>query len=100
MSGYVFDLDTSIVCYYIEEADDPDSNGILRDTCCFMVIVQDNEPPVITCPADVTFLDSQDEAEDCQHTMGSPSLDATATDNCSVVSITHDSDRPDSTTLV
>ncbi|MDX1406506.1 MAG: HYR domain-containing protein, partial [Saprospiraceae bacterium] len=97
---HVFNLDTSVVCYYITETEDLDGNGILTDTCCFLVIVQDNEDPMITCPADVTFFDDDDMAEDCQHTMGGAALDASATDNCAVVSLTHDYPAPSNTTLL
>ncbi|SER23372.1 HYR domain-containing protein [Neolewinella agarilytica] len=51
-------------------------------SCAFDVTVDDTEPPVITCPADVTIQLAGGECEKSYR----PS-DYTATDNCGVVSI-------------
>ncbi len=99
-SGEVFELGMTQVCYVATEMEDLDLNGITTDTCCFMVLVEDQEDPVITCPADVTLVDSEDNLADCGASIEDASTDATATDNCSIVSLSHNYDAaPDSTTL-
>ena len=54
------------------------------DTCSFTVTVLDKEPPVVTCPADTTL--SNDPGK-CGAIVHFPP--ATATDNCSSVTITY-----------
>lgn len=54
------------------------------DTCSFNVTVKDAEPPVVTCPSDTTL--SNDPGE-CGAIVNYPP--ATATDNCSNVTITY-----------
>ena len=78
-SGYTFALDTSVVCYYISESEDVDNNGILMDSCCYLVIVQDDEAPLVTCPADTIV--------ECNGLGNTDALNlwltqATAQDNC------------------
>jgi len=70
-SGTVFALDTTTVTYV---ADDGNGN---TTTCSFLVIIVDNEDPVITCPADITITA---EANSCgaDVTYSLPTI----TDNC------------------
>ena len=78
-SGTVFNLGTSQVCYTITETMDADSNGILTSTCCFNVIVEDNEGPELSCPADVVLnTDTGDCSAEYTFTHPSP------TDNCGI----------------
>src|SRR5690606_5774910 len=57
-------------------------------SCSSVFIVNDNQNPVITCPAGspFTFMNTVGE---CGYLVPDNSLDATATDNCNITSITH-----------
>ncbi len=65
VSGYIFELGTSVVCYDVIEQDDPDNNGLMSDQCCFNVIVEDNESPLVTCQDDITINTSAGGTGDC-----------------------------------
>jgi len=54
------------------------------DTCAFTVTVRDTQPPVITCPANIT---RPNDPGQCGAVV---SFSATATDNCSGVVVTYD----------
>lgn len=73
------------------------TNGAMTDTCDVVIEVTDEIDPVITCAINTTFTDDQDGVNDCQHTASG--LDPTATDNCGIVSLTHDYGTGDDTTL-
>ncbi len=60
-SGETFQLGSTQVCYVATENTDPDGNGMLSDTCCFWVIVEDVLPPIFECPAD-TIIYAPDSA--------------------------------------
>ncbi|MBK8555546.1 MAG: HYR domain-containing protein [Lewinellaceae bacterium] len=47
--GQVLNQGTNTICYTITE----DGNGMMVSNCCFNVEVEDEEAPVITCPADI-----------------------------------------------
>jgi|GEM_PF-1444178 len=98
-SGEIFQLGMTQVCYTSIETEDPDQNGMLSDTCCFMVRVDDTESPVIDCPSDETFADSEDNLADCQYISDGDGLDPTAVDNCTVSLFTHNYDAPSNTSL-
>ncbi len=55
------------------------SDGLQSSTCSFDVVVSDNEPPVITCPANKTINCQDSPDPDINISIGK----ATATDNCS-----------------
>ena len=77
-SGQTFELGSTQVCYVATENTDPDMNGMLSDTCCFWVIVEDVMAPNIDCPADTIIYTS---AEMCATTF--EYNDSTiAIDNC------------------
>ncbi|NNE29631.1 MAG: HYR domain-containing protein, partial [Saprospiraceae bacterium] len=48
--GTVFELGMSTVCYTVTE----DANGNQTSTCCFDVMVVDEQAPTIVCPNDIT----------------------------------------------
>lgn len=79
-SGTTFALGNSVVTY---TATDNDGNSA---SCNFTVTVEDTEAPTITCASNFT----RDADADCDWTMLSTGLDATAGDNCGVASLTHD----------
>ncbi len=54
--------------------------------CTFEIAVQDDEVPMVTCPADVTF---GTDAPECEHLVTDKLLDATFTDNCPDSSVMH-----------
>src|SRR5260221_2870663 len=59
-------------------------NSVGFDTCSFNVTVKDTQPPVITCPANIT------RPNDPGQCGANVTFAATATDNCSRVTITYD----------
>ncbi|MCK4342298.1 MAG: HYR domain-containing protein [Phycisphaerae bacterium] len=70
--GDVFPVGTTTVTYNVS-----DSCGNDAIECSFDVTVIDNEPPVVTCPADITQNNDPGVCE------ASVTFAATATDNCS-----------------
>ena len=58
-------------------------------TCSSNYIVEDNESPAITCPSDVENFERETSAGVCGYIVSGTEFDATATDNCGVVSLTH-----------
>lgn len=73
-------------------------NGVMLETCDLVVTVIDEIDPVLTCAADLTVGTSS--IDGCSFTPIGTSLDPTATDNCSVSSVTHDyTSAPDNTSL-
>ena len=91
-SGTTFEIGTSQVCYTITETEDPDSNGIQSTTCCFNVIVQDNESPVISCLPDQII--STDEGLCTAELMF---IHPDSTDNCGIASLELTYSNPDGT---
>ena len=91
-SGTTFEIGTSQVCYTITESEDPDSNGILSTTCCFNVIVQDNENPMISCLPDQNI--STDEGLCTAELMF---IHPDSTDNCGIASLELTYSNPDGT---
>ncbi|MEM1323402.1 MAG: HYR domain-containing protein [Bacteroidota bacterium] len=79
ISGFVFPLDTSIVTYTYCDV----SNNCT--SCSFEVVVQDTEPPVVNCPADVTISTNDDGLNDYNCTTNYSWTHPTPTDNCSIV---------------
>ncbi len=74
-SGSFFPLgNTTVTCTASNAIGDSES-------CTFTVTVTDNEPPVITCPANTSAS--------CEATDPSVTGTATATDNCGIGAITH-----------
>ncbi len=73
-SGSVFPKGTTTVNCTVTDA------AGRTDTCSFTVTVNDTQPPVITCPANITVSTANNQ---CQATVNYPN--ATATDNCSGV---------------
>jgi hypothetical protein len=72
-AGEIFELGISEVCYIIV-----DSTGN-SDTCCFNVVVEDCENPMIVCPADtIVQCDGMGNATDLSDWLARVS----ATDNC------------------
>lgn len=69
-SGSVFPVGTTINTFEITDASGNTA------TCSFEVIVNDNEPPVVTCPADITV---SNDPGDCGAIV---SFTPTITDNC------------------
>jgi hypothetical protein len=68
------------------------------DTCEATVTVEDTTDPVITCPTGPFVFNTQEPT--CEYVNAGTALDATATDNCGVKSVTHDySNTNDNTTL-
>jgi len=61
-----------------------DDAGLTAD-CSFSVLINDNEDPVITCPADVT---QSNDAGNCDASV--TLANATATDNCTVAGVMND----------
>ncbi|MEO7176334.1 MAG: HYR domain-containing protein [Saprospiraceae bacterium] len=82
VSGYVFGKGLSTVCYFIVETEDPEQNGFLHDTCCFTVVVVDDERPLINCPQSVT-IGTDDGVCEASYMWNHP----TPTDNCEVESL-------------
>ena len=76
-SGSVFPVGVTTVMFM---ADDGNGN---TDTCSFTVTVNDNEDPVITCPADITV---NNDPGNCSAVV--TFADATATDNCTTTTVT------------
>lgn len=76
-SGSLFPIGTTTVCCIATDASGK------ADTCCFNVTINDTEPPVVTCPSD-TVLDN--DPDQCGAVVNYEP--ATATDNCSVASLT------------
>ncbi|MBL7809091.1 MAG: HYR domain-containing protein, partial [Saprospiraceae bacterium] len=74
VSGYTFQLGTSTVTYTIEET----ASGQTW-TCSFTVTVEDNEVPVIECPADIVVVNDQGECG-AVVTFDDPNV----TDNCTL----------------
>ena len=91
-SGEVFNLGTSQVCYTITETMDADSNGIQTSTCCFTIIVEDTEAPVVVCPADEVI--STDEGL-CE--AGFTWIHPDTSDNCGVTMLEIVYQNPDGT---
>jgi hypothetical protein len=80
LSGVVFNLGTTTVTWTVT-----DGSGN-TDVCSFDVIVEDNQDPVITCTVTDQTVDADTDL--CTYTHSGTAWDATATDNCSVASIT------------
>lgn len=76
-SPYVFPVGTTTV---VATA----LNAAGYDSCTFKVTVEDVEPPVVTCPANIT---KPNDPGKCGAVVTYP--DATASDNCSTVTITY-----------
>ena len=76
-SPYVFSIGTTRVT-----ATALNSAGF--DSCSFNVTVKDTQPPVITCPANIT------QPNDPGQCGAKVTFSATATDNCSNVTVTYD----------
>ena len=89
-SGEVFNLGISQVCYTITETTDPDSSGLLSSTCCFNVIVNDTEPPVVICPASDTIPNDMGLCT-AEYTWTHPDT----ADNCGVTSLEIAYQNPD-----
>jgi len=86
LSNVVFPEGTTVVTYLALD------NSGNANTCSNTVIVSDSESPVITCPADVT-VDA--DPVTCDYLVGNLTpgeFDATATDNCSMVTLSNDYD--------
>ncbi|TVR83497.1 MAG: HYR domain-containing protein, partial [Saprospirales bacterium] len=79
---------TTVVTYRLVDEQGNES------TYSFEVTVTDMVDPEITCPADVTV---STDLGVCSFTVPDDAWDAIATDNCAVVSLTHDQGTPDST---
>ncbi|GEQ85765.1 hypothetical protein ULMS_12730 [Patiriisocius marinistellae] len=60
------------------------NDGTNSNTCTFDITVIDDTPPEISCPADIT----ENVDASCTFTLGNYTTLATATDNCTIVSIT------------
>ena len=82
-SGTFFPVGTSAPIIYT--ADDGNGN---TSTCEFTVTVRDTEIPEIACP--FQFLNQDTDAEVCDYTVNGDFLDATASDNCSISSLSND----------
>ncbi|MFH2095108.1 MAG: HYR domain-containing protein, partial [Bacteroidota bacterium] len=80
VSGSLFPTGTTSVIF---EATDITGNTV---QCSFNVTVSDNEYPVIACVANQIF---STDASSCSYTISGTGLDATATDNCGISSITN-----------
>jgi len=76
-SGAFFPVGETTVTYEVV-----DLSGTTAD-CSFTVTVNDDEPPVITCPSDITANITDG---DCSEIVNF--ADATATDNCAIAGIT------------
>lgn len=63
------------------------TNGAGTDRCSFTVTVTDNEQPQITCPLTGNAVRSAGTA--CTYTVSGTEFNATATDNCSITSLTY-----------
>ena len=75
-AGEIFELGVSEVCYTIT-----DSSGNVA-TCCFDVVVEDLELPMITCPADIQIIADSELNGIC---VGSVDwINPTPTDNCGI----------------
>jgi uncharacterized protein (UPF0305 family) len=81
LSDVVFNLGTTTVTWTVT-----DGSGN-TDVCSFTVTVEDNQDPVITCPVTDQTVDADTDL--CTYTHSGAAWDATATDNCSVASITY-----------
>jgi hypothetical protein len=79
-SGSTFSVGTQTIAYQVEDASGNTSS------CSFTVIVNDTELPVIACPPSPQVFGTNN---GCFYDVSSVLLDATATDNCSVASLTH-----------
>ncbi|TVR86397.1 MAG: HYR domain-containing protein, partial [Saprospirales bacterium] len=80
-----FPVGTTTVTFTAEDESENSSS------CTFDVTVVDNEDPIITCPEDQIVTTSEDGTTgDCLFLQDTDDWDATATDNCDILSITHD----------
>lgn len=79
-SGSVFPVGTTQIMY---TATDQSGNS---STCSFSIVVLDTQNPEITGPAQVI---QQGANTGCNYVENGTALDATATDNCQLVSLTH-----------
>jgi hypothetical protein len=82
LNGVIFNKGVTNVVW---KAVDPAGNSA---TCGFTVTVVDNQPPVITCPLAGNTNRNTDPGL-CTWKSPNTSLDATATDNCAVTSLTY-----------
>ncbi len=91
-SGAIFPVGVTTVTYTITENDD-NGNGIAMSSCDIIVTVVDEEPPMITCPADAEIGTSMGGIGDClaEYTWAHP----TPTDNCGVTAYTITYTYPD-----
>jgi uncharacterized repeat protein (TIGR01451 family) len=86
-AGVIFELGTSEVCYTIT-----DGSGNASE-CCFDVVVEDLELPMITCPADVTLIADTEVDGVCLGAFDW--INPTPTDNCGVGQIDYTITAPD-----
>lgn len=80
-SGSTFAVGTHQIIYTAN-----DGNGN-TSTCSFTIVVLDTQNPAINCPPQVI---SRDANAGCNFMQTGTALDATASDNCQIVSLTHD----------
>ncbi|MCO6492278.1 MAG: HYR domain-containing protein, partial [Phaeodactylibacter sp.] len=91
-SGSLFPAGTTTIEY---TATDAFGNTAI---CSFTVTVEDSQAPDIDCP--VSFITLGASNGNCDNSIPDDMLDALASDNCGVVSLTHDfAGAPDNTTL-
>ena len=81
LDGAAFPLGVTVVSWTATDA------AGLTSTCTVQVTVTDITPPVITCPV-ATVAENAD--ANCEYTVSGNGLDASATDNCQVVSVLND----------
>jgi len=81
LDGMVFNIGTTTV-----SAQAVDASDLVSVPCTFDVVVSDPEAPVITCVGNQTV---DTDAGFCSYTHSGIAWDATATDNCTVASITY-----------
>jgi len=79
-SGSVFSVGTHQIVYTAN-----DGNGNTA-TCSFTIVVLDTQNPSITCPPQVIHRAAN---TGCNFTQTGTALDGTASDNCRIVSLTH-----------
>ncbi|WP_339611023.1 M36 family metallopeptidase, partial [uncultured Planktosalinus sp.] len=80
LNGVTFNLGVTTVTWTVT---DPGNN---TDMCSYTVTVEDNEAPEVTC---ITAATVETDAGVCNYTHNGTGWDATATDNCSLSTLTY-----------
>ena len=81
-SGSTFNLGVTTVTITAHNICSPDA------TCSFTITVNDDEAPVVTCPV-TGNADRNADAGVCSYTVQGTEFDATATDNCTLSTLTY-----------